>query len=67
LRVLAFPKFRLDRSEITALLGDLLPYEGCRESPSPQREEVLGRGEKHDAKVALFDNDFPDALGARVA
>ena len=37
LRVLAYPKFRLDRNDITALLGDLLPYGGCRKSPSPQR------------------------------
>jgi len=33
LRVLAYPKFRLDRNEITALLGDLLPYAETVDQP----------------------------------
>jgi putative PIN family toxin of toxin-antitoxin system len=38
IRVLAYPKFRLDRNDITALLGDLLPYAETVDQPIPTPE-----------------------------
>lgn len=62
LRVLAYPKFRLDRNEITALLGDLLPYAETVDQPKPAPEAPRCRDPDDQVFVDLLIATGADAL-----
>jgi predicted nucleic acid-binding protein len=59
LRVLAYSKLRLDRSEITAPLGDLLPYAETVDQPIPTPKAPRCRDPDHQVFI-----DLPVATGA---
>jgi putative PIN family toxin of toxin-antitoxin system len=60
--VLAYPKFRLDRNEITALLGDLLPYAETVDQPTPAPEAPRCRDPDDQVFVDLLIATGADAL-----
>ena len=62
LRVLAYPKFRLDRNDITALLGDLLPYAETVDQPTPIPEAHRCRDPDDQVFVDLLVATGADAL-----
>jgi uncharacterized protein len=62
LRVLAYPKFRLDRNEITALLGDLLPDAETVDQPAPTPEAPRCRDPDDQVFVDLLVATGADAL-----
>jgi putative PIN family toxin of toxin-antitoxin system len=62
LRVLAYPKFRLHRDEIAALLGDLLPYAETVDQPLPAPEAPRCRDSEDQVFVDLLGATGADAL-----
>ena len=49
LRVLAYPKFRLDQAERDALLAEYLPYAETAQVPNPRPELPLACRDRDDA------------------
>ena len=62
MRVLAYPKLRLDRNEITALLRDLVPYAETVEQPTTAATAPCCRHPDDQAFVDLLVAIGADAL-----
>lgn len=62
LRVLTYPKFRLDQNEIMALLGDLLLYAETVDQPMPPPEAHRCRDPDDQVFVDLLVATGADAL-----
>ena len=60
--MLAYPKFRLDRNEVTALLGDLLPYAETVDQLKPAPEAPRCRDPDDQVFVDLLVSTGADAL-----